>query len=257
MIFWALVYKFYHLAVSWNFTAESITGAVKEVLFFQHEDHLYYLHMVLLIYAFLPLLRLLTRHGDKRLLQYALGLWFALGIVYPTVQSYWPFTLLAGVPLQWMLNMSYAAMGYCLLGYYLKKYPLRRRWGALSLGLGLACVFGGTVLSSLRDGALNTKFWEGMSVGVCLMAAGIFSLLASVQGTGPRLGAAARFLSKASFCVYLSHMLFLHVLRALGLDGNWPLPVVGVPLLALLTVLGGLVVYVAASRVPVVKRWLI
>ena len=143
MFFWALVYKFYHLAVSWNFTAESITGAVKEVLFFQHEDHLYYLHMVLLIYAFLPLLRLLTCHGDKRLLQYALGLWFALGIVYPTVQSYWPFTLLAGVPLQWMLNMSYAAMGYCLLGYYLKKYPLRRRWGALSLGLGLACVFGG------------------------------------------------------------------------------------------------------------------
>lgn len=257
MFFWALVYKFYHLAVSWNFTAESITGAVKEALFFQHEDHLYYLHMVLLIYAFLPLLRLLTRHGDKRLLQYALGLWFALGIVYPTVQSYWPFTLLAGVPLQWMLNMSYAAMGYCLLGYYLKKYPLRRRWGALSLGLGLACVFGGTVLSSLRDGALNTKFWEGMSVGVCLMTAGLFSLLASVQGTGPRLGAAARFLSKASFCVYLSHMLFLHVLRALGLDGNWPLPVVGVPLLALLTVLGGLVVYVVASRVPVVKRWLI
>lgn len=94
-------------------------------------------------------------------------------------------------------------------------------------------------------------------MGVCLMAAGIFSLLASVQGTGPRLGAAARFLSKASFCVYLSHMLFLHVLRALGLDGNWPLPVVGVPLLALLTVLGGLVVYVVASRVPVVKRWLI
>lgn len=31
MFFWALVYKFYHLAVSWNFTAESITGAVKEV----------------------------------------------------------------------------------------------------------------------------------------------------------------------------------------------------------------------------------
>ena len=25
MFFWALVYKFYHLAVSWNFTAESIT----------------------------------------------------------------------------------------------------------------------------------------------------------------------------------------------------------------------------------------
>ena len=34
-------------------------------------------------------------------------------------------------------------------------------------------------------------------------------------------------------------------------------PVLGVPLLALLTVLGGLVVYVVASRVPVVKRWLI
>ena len=79
MVFLGAGVQVYHLAVSWNFTAESITGAVKEVLFFQHEDHLYYLHMVLLIYAFLPLLRLLTCHGDKRLLQYALGLWFAPG----------------------------------------------------------------------------------------------------------------------------------------------------------------------------------
>ena len=149
--------------------------------------------------------------------------------------------------------MSYAAMGYCLLGYYLKKYPLRRRWGALSLGLGLACVFGGHGALLPPGRRPEHQVLGGHERGRLPDGRRGFSPCWPLsRGTGPRLGAAARFLSKASFCVYLSHMLFLHVLRALGAGRQLaPAGGRGVPLLALLTVLGGLVVYVAASRVPV------
>lgn len=257
LFFWAAVYLLYHLAAARDFSPASLLAALGDLLLFRHESHLYYLHMVLLIYALLPLLRLLTRHGDKGLLRYLLGLWAALGIVYPTLRPYWPFALLEGVPLQWMMNMTYASIGYCLLGYYLRRYPLRAGWAAASLGAGLGLVFGMTTFLSLGQGALVTSFWEGMSVGVCLMAAGLFSLLVRVKQPGPRAAGAAAFFSRASFCVYLTHMLFLYLLQQLGLNAQQPTPLLGIPLLALLAAAGSLAVYAAASRVPGVRRWLV
>lgn len=45
----------------------------------------------------------------KQLLEYTLTLWFLLGIPYPTVRIFWPFTLLVGIPTQWRINMTYIA----------------------------------------------------------------------------------------------------------------------------------------------------
>ena len=256
---WAAVYKLYHLAATGALSPGSLLTAGKELLLFQHESHLYYLHIALLVYAFLPLTRLLTCRGGKRLMEYFLLFWFALGILYPTVISFWPFRLLSGIPLQWRINMTWAAIGYGVLGYYLKRYPVKRGWAIGSLAVGFALVFGLTAMVSRNKGTLDTQFWEGMSVGVCLMAAGIFALFYSLPApfASGRPASGARFLAKASFCVYLCHMLFLTFIRNRGLDGNWPTPLVGIPLLAGVTLLASLLVYGILSRIPWVKRWLI
>ncbi|MGI6254359.1 MAG: acyltransferase [Acutalibacter sp.] len=257
LFFWAAVYKLYHLAAGHILSPGTLVSSCKELLAFQHEDHLYYLHMVLLIYALMPLLKLLTQYGSKRLLEYLLGVWFVLGVALPTVKGFWPFTLLSGVPYQWMMNLAYGSIGYVVLGYYLRKWPLPR-WAGWLLGIvGCGAVFGLTAGFSLNSGALDTRFWEGMSVDVCLMGAGIFSLFSSKKATGPKLTAAAGFLSRASFCVYLCHILFLTLLQNRGLTGNWPNSLVGVPLLAAATLGCSLVVYLILSRIPVVRRWLI
>lgn len=256
---WAAVYKVYHLVDTNTVSPSTLLAAGKELVLFQHESHLYYLHIVLLVYAFLPLTRLLTCRGSKRLVEYFLLLWFALGIFYPTVIHFWPFRLLSGIPLQWRMNMTWAAIGYGVLGYYLKRYPIKKRWAVASLAVGFAMVFGLTVRFSLNKGVLDTQFWEGMSVGVCLMAAGIFALFYALPASSVPacLTSGARFLAKASFCVYLCHMLFLSIFRNLGMDANWPTPLVGIPLLAGLTFLASLLVYGILSKIPGVKHWLI
>ena len=257
LFFWAALYKLYHLILGRNLSFGTLLSSCKELLAFQHESHLYYLHIVLLVYAFLPLLQLLTRYGSKRLVEYFLGLWFVLGILYPTVKGFWPFTLLSGVPTQWMMNMTYASLGYVLLGYYLRRWPIRRGLSLSLLAVGFAVVFGLTAGFSLRQGSLNTQFWEGMTIGVCAMAAGIFSLFCSVQKIPSALASAAGFFSKASFCVYLCHIVFLNTLQGLGLSPNWLTPLVGIPVLAALTMGCSLVVYLVASRIPVMRHWLI
>lgn len=251
---WGFIYKLYHLIAGGAISAATLFSALEEVLLFKTDFHFYFLQIILLVYAFLPLTRAFVKAADKRLLQYAIFIWAALGIVYPTVAGFWPFKLLSGIPKQWLMNMSYAAIGYGLLGFYLKTYPLKKSadiW--LALG-GLAFVLGGTVFMSLRRGALYSGFMEGMTLGVCLMAAGIFGLCGKAAPRSRRL---VSIISKASFCIYLSHILFLYIFQKWGLTGNFLPTALTMPLIALALFLPSFALYVILSKIPLVRRWLI
>lgn len=258
LLFWAACYKLLGLWVQDSWTAEAVVHAMKELILFKHEGHLYYLHIMLLVYAFLPLTRLTAEHGDKRLLEYLLGLWFLLGILYPTVRDVWPVSLLTGIPVQWRMNMACASIGYTLLGYYLAAYQARPRrglWaGLLALGFGLT--FCGTWASSIADGALNERFLEGMGLGPFLAAAGFYGLCHSAAPSG-LLAACLAYLSKASFCVFLTHIFLIKLLARFGITALGGPAALTVPLLALAVLGCCCAVYALLSRLPFARRWLV
>ena len=258
LFFWAACYKVFNILLWGQLTPAALVQAFKELLLFRHEEHLYYLHMMLLVYAFLPLTRLAARYADRRLLAYLLALWFLLGIVYPTVQPFWPFTLVTGIPTQWKLNMTYACIGYTLLGYCLAAHwtPKRRLPWALWLLAGAGVTYAGVWIQSAAAGQLATHFLEGMSVGVCMTAAGVWGLCRRADLTGA-LGRLAEYVSKASFCIFLTHVFFLKLLARAGFNALIGPAAVTVPLVTLAVLLLSCGAYAVLSRLPVVRRWLV
>lgn len=118
---------------------------------------------------------------------YILGLWALLGIVYPTVKDFWPFTLLVGIPLQWRMNMTYASIGYTLLGWYLSSGKDRRRCRGCAarrreLPRGIYRQLGGL---RLPQGPCRLGFLEGMGVPMCLLAVGAYQLCGPGPGFRP------------------------------------------------------------------------
>lgn len=252
LFFWAAAYKLFHLTVQRTLSSEALWKALKELLLFRHESHLYYLHIVLLLYAFIPVLRVLTGHAGRKLMGYLLALWALTGILFPTLRHFRPFSLLSGIPVQWQMNMTWAAMGYALLGHYLMNYPLKRRLGALAFAVGFALTFGGTLL--LSGDELYTGFFEGMSVGVALQATGLFALL---SGITPRHTGLTRFVSLASFCVYLVHMFLLQIAPKLGWSILLLPCAISIPLSAIIVLAVSCGIYFVLSKIPFVKRYLV
>ena len=70
-------------------------------------------------------------------------------------------------------------------------------------------------------------------------------------------GRAAERLSKASFCVFLTHVFFLQFFARHGLRAAEGTPLFTVPLVSLLVLICGWGAYALFSRVPGVRRWLI
>lgn len=258
LFFWAACYKLVFLTLMNSLTPWDLEAAAKNLLLFRHEEHLYYLHIMLLVYAFLPVTRLLAGCGDRRLLKYALVLWFLLGILYPTVRTFWPFTLLGGIPVQWRMNMAYASIGYTLLGHYLAVYHPRPRRSLCLLALlaGFLLTFGGTWAVSAAAGRPDEHFLEGMGAGVFLAALGQWGLCQNAR-LPKRLEQAAARISKASFCVFLTHVFFLQFLARHGLRAVEGPVILTVPLISALLLACGYGAYALLSRIPGVQRWLI
>lgn len=254
LLAWALAYKIYLLRSALSVPA--LIQAVKEVLAFHHQNHLYYLHIALLVYTLLPATRLIAAHAEKGTLEYLLFLWALLGIVYPTVKGVWPLTLLYGIPTQYALNLTYAGVGYGLLGWYLRQYAASPRRWALTAAAGFLLTYGGSAVLSLRKGALSEALLEGASPGVALLGAGIcgWAFSALRDRSAP---VAVQLLARASFCIYLVHLFPMWKLNEFGINAIAGPSFVLIPLITAAVLVCSLAVWAILSRIPVVRDWLI
>lgn len=253
LFFWAAVYGVIRLSISKNLNPAALMQLGKDLLLFRHEQHLYFLHIMLLVYAMLPVTRSFVRTATRRQLEYSLVLWLLFGILHPSLLPYWPFRLLSGIPLQWGLNMTWAAVGYGVLGWYLWNYqPKTKRFLLLLTVLGFGSTFAGTWLLSVKKGAFDSTLLSGMSANVCLLSIGVFGLC---LGTKP--GRWTEYVSKASFCIYLSHMIFILLFQKLSFPSPSMPCLYSIPLLTVSVLACGFLLYRILRHVPFIKQWLI
>lgn len=260
LFFWAMLYKIFYLLTEGTFSLHTIFAAIKEVALFKQEDHLYYVHIILLVYVFLPITRAFVRAADEKLMKYALALWFVLGILFPTVKVFWPFSLLVGIPLQWMLNMTYASIGYGMLGYYLKHHNFKPLHYIITGFIGFILLFSATWYESVRQGAFYQHFLEGMTCGVAFLAVGIYGIcmiLVEMREFSLKIRRALFYGSKASFGIFLVHIFFLKMFPSFGLTVTLFPCLISIPFLAALNLAGSLCVYWILSHVPILKKWVV
>ena len=258
MLVWALFYKVLRLWLYDTVTLNGVWQAIKEVVLFKQEFHFYYLHIIFLVYACLPITRLLVKTADRRQLEYLLLVWFVLSILYPTLRPFWPWRLLTGIPTQWMINLAYGAIGYGILGYYLKKYPLPVWSGWCMAIVGFLLTFLGTYVLSARIQQLDTSMLEGTAVGPALLAAGIVTCVVQHRKEpGRTMRFATDWISRASFCIYLVHVAVIYLLMEWGITIAFAPAFISVPLLVALNIILCMAVYLLLRQIPLVRRWII
>ena len=258
LLFWALVAQGYRLVAA-GITPAGIWNAVKNVLLFRHETHFYFLHILLLVYVFLPITRVFVRNATEKELRYFLIVWAVTGILIPLLQYFPPFSAIAPVRDWYRMNIAYSSIGYGVLGHYLRQHgrTVPRKWYLLSLSAGVAVIFAGTALASLHEGRLVEIFLDGWSPGALLFALGLFGLVLSVRNWKPALVRFTGRLSSASLCIYLIHGVFLEVLEKLGLTATVFFPLVSIPAIVILVIALNWLVYEVLCRIPIVRTWLV
>lgn len=264
LFFWGAVYV---LAQEWaagTLGLNSLPHALYAVLLGNTETHLWFLTMMVGLYLLTPLLRAFVRgasRGDFHLLFLLYALFMLALPLFLRLRGSQTAALYAD---RLYLNFNLAApplafVGYYLAGYYLKTYPPGRAAAGLCalLGaVGAAATVLGTALLSARAGGLDATLYGYLTPNVCAVSVAVFLLFQSLFRESGRPRRWVGRVAECSFGVYLSHVLFLLLLRRLGL-ATPPIPAAAaVPLLTLAILLPSFALSALLHKLPVVGRYL-
>lgn len=294
-LFWTLVY-----ALVWG---EPVQNFKDLLLNFNYAaGHLWFVYMLVGVYLLIPLLSPWAEKVGKRELQIYLGIWLFTTLI-PLIRQwvggaapvmYGPSGIpnAAKYPLwgeaSWNTYGTFyylsGFVGYLLLGLYFRKFVGRLTWGrtlaiavpAFLAGFAICCggflsrvwadsqgvfpVEGPVGLAALWEGP-----WLNDTFGVALMALAWIQLFRKIERGGRFYEKVLLPVSKASYGMYLCHMLLLGVVSAwlrtalgIGPDGRLGLWTTPVEILstAVLSFLGVALFSIAVQRIPKVGKWL-
>ncbi len=175
--------------------------------------HLWYLYLLMGLYAVTPILRVLVKHLNRKLFAYLLILWVAGTVSTPFIHTFtdFEFSPVAFVFFDWV--------GYYLLGLYLLESNLRRSKAYLLVFTGLLGAIVGEWFLTATTGQQYMGFFHNyMSATIIIASAGFFFILTSGNtnrlGSYPTLYRVIHWVSVNTFPIYLIHMLVLVTLTA-------------------------------------------
>ena len=266
LLFWGVAYHLLYALLDGTLRLQSIPRALYAVVLGNTETHLWFLTMLMGLYLLTPLLRAFLRGASRGDLHWFFLLYAAFMLLLPLFLRLRGSQTAAYYADRLYLNFTLAFpplayVGYFVAGYYLKTYTLGRIAEGLIYLLGIAgavVTVGGTALLSARSGGLDTTLYSYLTPNVAAMAVAVFVLFRYLLGVSDERSRKQRVSAMAAcgFGVYLSHVIFLILLRWYGLAIP-PVPAaVAVPLLTLVIFIPSYALSWLLHKLPVVGRYL-
>ena len=265
-IFWTIVY-----ALAWGKPIDNLKDLLLN--FNYAAGHLWFVYMIIGIYLLMPLLSPWAEKVSKKELQIYLGIWLITTLI-PLIRDYasgGSTTVIygpSGLPRQALFPLwgeaswnAYGTfyyfsgfIGYLLLGLYFKKFVGEISWKK-SLAISIPCYIAGFTISfwgflrrvletageafPVEGGIDRAVWWETTwcndTIGVALMAMALIILFKKIKSEGAFYKKILLPVSKASYEIYLMHLLILVPISTLfrewlgcgdnGFLGFWTTPV--------------------------------
>ncbi len=264
-VFWGVLYFIWDLYVENQPATQSffIDGILRGPYF-----TFWYLYMLVGLYLVTPLLRVMVANASQKLLKYGFVVWFVGTALAPLIPLFSSTVLGTVYSLDANVFVIPQYVGYFVLGAYLVNVQVTNRKllvGIMALGIALTAL--GTYLIAATVGGGTTYYFQEYISPTLIMSAVPFFLLlnshkskaATESGAKPSLiRRIMHLISDNTLPIFLFHMIVIYTLQngllGVALNGDVVNSIVGVPLMALLTLAICLAILVPLKKVPVLKK---
>lgn len=256
-LFWGTIY------FAWDYFADNLaltSGFIFQGILSGPYFQFWYLYMLLGLYLFTPILRVLVAHADRQTFKYFLVVWLLGALILPIPGLFGAYHLDSNVltiPL-WI--------GYFMIGVFLLNVKVRRSvlLGFMTLGLVLTAV--GTYMIAATVGGPQTYFFHDyFSPTMILSAVMLFLLLNTIKVPAnqtetphPKINCLLRQISQSTLAIFLFHVIVLETLQRgyLGftISGNTLNSIIEIPLITVVTLFICLGVILPLKKVSVLKK---
>lgn len=204
LITWSVLYFILYDVIEYR--DASLTGFLNLIVTPGHAGHLWYLYVLVVLYALLPVFSAIVRATDKKLVPYLLLLWLVVSGVFRFIAD---FGILPLSSPYISLHIFNGLWGYYLLGWYLSTQGKKcgRLWKWLA-GIVFVALSAALFAEILRSGtsAFTVVSYSGLPI-IFISAVIFLALLGIREIRNQRVRRVITFLSDISFSVYLNQFL--------------------------------------------------
>ena len=173
--------------------------------------HMWYLYMLVGLYVLTPVLRAFVKEASGKTFDFVMLCLFLLTIACPTINKAF------GISITNFYLSSFPYVFYYLFGYYVTTLRFPKKYGYAAGALSFAvCVVASAVQPEVKHAVhdYNNVFLALLSMSIFFVA---YQNRKKTDGN-ETAGKVIRYISDASFCIYLLHPVFLNILnKGLGL----------------------------------------
>lgn len=249
-IFWNIIYSILSILIikGSSINLESIITIFKSTLLGNGIYHLTFLVTIIGFYLCVPILKLITKKENKKLLQYLIIILFIFTSVNLLTKS------LIDIRISYPLVFSSFIL-YFILGYYLNTFEIDKRRRIIIYIVGLISLFLTMILTINYSSSINKAselFFKYLSPNVVLYSTSVFLLFKNKKNL--KENKIISTMANLYFGIYLVHGLVLGFYLKLGLF-NLNLPkYLLVIVLFVIIYLTSLLVSFIISKIPVIKK---
>ncbi|ALV21583.1 acyltransferase [Carnobacterium antarcticum] len=232
--------------------------------FIEGHFHLWFLFRIVEIYVMVPFLRKIAE--DKKTIEYLLLFCFVIGFIIPTYNSF-PVsstTTIMDNPERGLdLDITFGYVGYFFAGYYLNRFTLSEKVKKTIYAFGVLGVLTTIIETSIRSlqaGEPYKLLYEYLTPNVLFASLAVFLLVKEMcqhRSFSERTQKWILEFSTYSFGIYLIHVLILFLLWKWGLNTLVVIPIVSVPLIALVVFFISYGCIKLMGKIPFLKRFIL
>ena len=249
LVVWGFIFaclEIYFETHSINFSM--IPDAVLRVLNKESWGHLWYLYMLIGVYLFLPVLKVMANNLSEKFHLYLCIVLFILGYVFPQINILFGTTITVNAPLP-LCHFACVWYGYCI-----NRFGDRKRVKQVIYGFGTISILV-LVIFSLFSGhgqysvlaRYDGPFVVGASALIYLV---VFQLLK--DGQIPKI---LLLLADCSFGIYLLHPVIMNVLyKVVKLQPTQFPALISIPICALIFIIPTWLGVAIAKKIPFIRK---
>ena len=218
--------------------------------------HLWYMYMIVVLYALMPLMAGLLKKINERGVLVLLGVW----LFYLSLQQAGLVSVdFLGAGLRKVYNYL-LYIGYLLTGYYLVRYMpcVKIRLSILMLVFVLTVLLSAIVSYwlSMESGRQNTVIMGSLGANSFVQAVAVFLICRKITIKSVFSNRIILWMSELSFGVYFIHIMVIILFYRIGVFWTMAHPVLSVPLVLIMVLMVSFSLIYALKKIPFLNKFI-
>lgn len=213
-IFWSIIIS---LTIGY-LTGESLPQIFSKISLIPFKPVTYaywFIYVIIGLYLVAPIISPWLKYASRKQIEFVLSIWF-VSLLLPFISKYTNINFDSNGNYNYLLYYFSGYIGYWIIGYYLRVYPIKFFEGRFFTCIILCLTYLAFLMFNINQ--IDANFVGNLQFGAAIIVVLLYTLIQNINKKNTLIFNFISRLASCSYFIYLTHILIISLLKKYFLD---------------------------------------